>query len=205
VHEALILLGFVFVIMVSPSCRNAGPKRALDALRTFQPARTRYSRRQSGAHSRRDGWCATCCWARGAIAVAGRWSGAHAHELAVDESLLTGRRWPLPNSAPGVSAHCSGDADAFARHAGDQRPSLMQVHRPLVAATELDASASHCKRSKASLAAATRDSALAKRWLSIGIAVLIVYTAVRMFRGGWLNGVLAASRWQWDTAAGIFL
>jgi Ca2+-transporting ATPase len=188
-HEALILLGFVVVIIAVTVFQERRTERALEALRDLSSPRALVLR--DGVPQRIAGREVV----RGDLMMLaeGDRVGADgiilsAHDFAVDESLITGESVPLQKFA-------AGDAATSHVYAG----TLATAGQALVRVTAIGA-ASEIGRIGKSLAGIVPErsplqrevAALARRLAIFGIGLCAILTVAYVAaRGAWLDGLLA--------------
>ncbi|MCX7174048.1 MAG: cation-translocating P-type ATPase [Proteobacteria bacterium] len=194
VHEALILLGFVFVIMGVTVLQEHRTERALDALRDLTSPRALVIR--DGSPTRIPGREVV----RGDILILSEGDRVpadgevlSAHDLAVDESLLTGESVAVAKS---VAESGAVDAEAVvAVFSG----TLVSSGQGLVRVTAIG-SDTELGRIGKSLQAIENETSplqreiglLTRRLAVIGIALCLTVTLLYViFRSGWLDGLLA--------------
>ncbi|HEX8964580.1 MAG TPA: cation-translocating P-type ATPase [Rhodocyclaceae bacterium] len=185
-HEALILLGFVAVIMAVTIIQERRTERALEALRDLSSPRALVMRdgRAQRIPGREVVTGDLLMLAEGdRVPADGRLLAAH--ELAVDESLLTGESVPVQKSAEAAAQVFAG--------------TLVTRGQGLVRVTAIG-SASELGRIGKSLSAIGPETsplqremgALARRLAVIGVALCLIVAALFVIlRGGWLEGLLA--------------
>ncbi|MDD5247597.1 MAG: cation-translocating P-type ATPase [Rhodocyclaceae bacterium] len=195
-HEALILLGFVVVIMALTIVQERRTERALEALRDLSSPRALVMRdgrplRIPGREVVRDDVLILTEGDR----VPADGAVLSAHELAADESLLTGESVPVQKAASGAARDSEASAAAGRVFAG----TLVTAGQGLVRVTAIGA-ASELGRIGKSLATIGSETsplqreigALARRLAVIGLGLCVVVTLLYVAaRGGWLDGLLA--------------
>lgn len=194
VHEALILLGFVFAIMGVTILQERRTERALAALRDLASPRALVIRggnpvRIAGREVVRDD---VLVLNEGDRVAADALIFA-AHELAADESLLTGE-------SVAVSKHAMA-ADTNKWDAGSRvfAGTLLTSGQGLARVTAIGAATELGQIGKSLQTIASESSplqreigVLTKQLAVIGIALCVVVTALFVLsRGGWLDGLLA--------------
>lgn len=194
VHEALILLGFVFVIMGVTILQERRTEKALDALRDLSSPRALVIRdgspvRIPGREVVRDDVLVLSEGDR----VPADGLVLSAHELAVDESLLTGESMAVAKNATDVSADAVSECGRlFAGTLVTSGQGLVRV-TAIGSATELGRIGKSLQTIENESSPLQREiTALAKRLAVIGIGLCLVVTALFVLsRGGWLDGLLA--------------
>ncbi len=194
VHEALILLGFVFVIMGVTVLQERRTDKALDALRDLSSPRALVIRdgspvRIPGREVVREDVLVLSEGDR----VPADGLVLTAHELAADESLLTGESMAVAKSAPGDAAVDLGDnGRVFAGTLVTSGQGLVKV-TAIGSATELGRIGKSLQTIESESSPLQHEiAALAKRLAVIGIGLCLVLTALFVWsRGGWLDGLLA--------------
>lgn len=191
VHEALILLGFVFVIIAVTVLQQRRTERALAALRDLASPRALVIR--EGKPMRIAGHEVM----RGDVLVLNEGDRVPAdallltaHELAADESLLTGESVAVfktvATAKPGPVNHV---------YAGTLLTSGQGVARVIAigAATELGQIGKSLQTITTESSPLQREiGSLTKRLAIIGIGLCVLVTALFVLdRGGWLDGLLA--------------
>jgi Ca2+-transporting ATPase len=185
-HDALVLLGFVVIIMIVTIAQERRTERTLEALRDLSSPRALALRggepvRIAGHEVVRGDVLVLVEGDR--IPADGR--VLQAHDLATDESMLTGESIPVAK-APHL------DADVFAG-------TLLVRGRGLMRVTAIGA---HTRMGQIgqSLGAVTLESSplqqemgrltLRLAWLGLGLC-LMLSALYLMLRGGWMEGLLA--------------
>ncbi len=184
-REALILLGFVMIIMTLTALQERRTDNALDALRDLSSPRAMVVRggatlRIPGREVVREDLLILSEGDR--IAADGLL--LQTHELATDESMLSGESEPVAKQA-------SGDR-AFAGTLVVRGQGLMRVHA-IGRATELGR-IGQSLQDIALQASPLRDemARLTRRLVVIGLSLCLVLVLLYwMLRGGWLEAVLA--------------
>lgn len=192
VHEALVLLGFVFVIMTVTILQERRTEKALDALRDLSSPRALVLRdgnavRIPGREVVRDDILILSEGDR--VPADGLLLAAH--ELTIDESLLTGESVPVQK----ISINGGETQETNCVFAG----TLVVSGQGTVRVTAIG-SATELGRIGKSLQAIENESSplqremavLTKTLAAIGIALCLVVTVLYVWsRGGWLDGLLA--------------
>ncbi|MGI9133782.1 MAG: cation-transporting P-type ATPase, partial [Rhodoferax sp.] len=192
VHEAMILLGFVFVIMGVTVVQERRTERALDALRDLSSPRALVIRdgqplRIPGREVVRDD---VLILTEGDRVPADGWLLA-AHELAVDESLLTGESEAVAKSVTDGLADM-GQGHVFAGTLVTRGQGTLRV-AAIGAVTELGKIGKSLQSIENEASPLQREiGALTTRLAYIGVGLCLVASALFvMMRGGWLDGLLA--------------
>ncbi len=197
VHEALILLGFVFVIMGITIFQARRTEKTLDALRDLSSPRALAMR--DGQATRipgREVVCDDILIVSEGDRVPADGQVLSAHELAVDESLLTGESVAVAKvlPAPPQSA-AKGGADGVFVFAG----TLVTSGQGMVRVTAI-AAATELGRIGKSLQSIDRETSplqlelglLTRRLAVIGVTLCLIVTCLYVaILGGWLAGLLA--------------
>ncbi len=197
VHEAMILLGFVVVIMAVTILQEHRTERALDALRDLSSPRALVLRdgaplRIPGREVVRDD---ILMLSEGDRVPADGWV-LSAHELALDESLLTGESLPvaklaeLPQESPSESA--GEGLRVFAGTLVTSGQGLVRVSA-IGSATALGRIGKSLQAIEQETSPLQREMAwLTRRLAVIGILLCLLVTLLYVFSlGGWLAGLLA--------------
>ncbi len=186
VHDALILLGFVFVIIAVTVLQERRTEKALDALRDLSSPRALVMRagdalRIPGREVVRDDILILSEGDR--VSADGR--VLTAHELAVDESLLTGESLAVAKSA-------AEDSNVFAGTLVTSGQGIVQVSA-IGSATELGRIGKSLQSISSEVSPLQREiGLLARRLAIVAITLCLAITALYVFnRGGWLDGFLA--------------
>ena len=188
VHEALILLGFVFVVMGVELVQERKTERALDALRDLASPRALVLR--DGQRVRiagRDVVPGDLMLLTEGDRVAADAELLQARNLAVDESLLTGESVPVDKVVTERVASTVACGSLVVRGHGLARVTATGAHTEMGrigrALRDLDAGPSP-------LQVATRRMI---RHLAIGVVLtsLVVVVIEGLWRGQWLQGMLA--------------
>ncbi len=198
VHDALILLGFVCIIIVVTILQERRTEKALDALRDLSSPRALAIR--DGVVTRIPGREVV----REDILILSEGDrvpadGAllSAHELAVDESMLTGESLPVAKAMASATTS-AGDAENSNRthvFAGTLVTSGQGALRvtAIGSATELGRIGHSLATIVSETSPLQRELALLTRQLAtIGITLCVALIGLYVFsRGGWLEGLLA--------------
>jgi Ca2+-transporting ATPase len=195
-HEAAILLGFVFVIMAVTILQERRSEKALDALRDLSSPRALVMRdgqavRIPGREVVRDDLLIVTEGDR----VPADGDILTAHELAADESLLTGESVPVHKSSQSAIAPTEASTPSSRLFAG----TLLTSGQGLVRVTAIGADSELGRIGRSLQTISTGSSplqrelgALAKRLAIVGIGLCLLVTALFVAtRGGWLGGLLA--------------
>jgi len=195
VHEALILLGFVGVIMAVTIIQEHRTERALDALRDLSSPRALVIRdgvplRIPGREVVRDDILMLSEGDR----VPADGLVLSAHELAVDESLLTGESMPVAKLVELADSAASADAGlrVFAGTLVIGGQGLVRVSA-IGSATALGRIGKSLQTIEQETSPLQREMAwLTRRLAVIGILLCLLVTLLHVFSlGGWLAGLLA--------------
>ncbi len=195
VHEALILLGFVFVIITITVLQERRTEKALEALRDLSSPRALALRngtfvRISGREVVRGDILALSEGDR----VPADGSVLSAHELAADESLLTGESATVPKHAadPEPAGGDERGARLFAGTLVTSGQGLIRI-TAIGAATELGRIGRSLRTVESAASPLQHEiGTLTKRLALIGIALCLIVTLLYVYaRGEWLNGLLA--------------
>jgi len=194
-HEALILLGFVFIIILVTVLQERRTERALDALRDLSSPRALVMR--GAALTRIPGREVV----RGDILVLAEGDRIpadgrvlQAHELAVDESLLTGESVTVPKFA------INGDATSLEDNNHRVFAGTLMVRGQGIVEVSAIGSQTELGRIGGSLKAIESESSplqaevgrLTRNLAFFGMILCVLLTLVFVWlRGGWLQGVLA--------------
>ncbi|MDR3392533.1 MAG: cation-translocating P-type ATPase [Sulfuriferula sp.] len=193
-HEALILLGFVCVIMGVTILQERRTEQALAALRDLSSPRALVIRdgkplRIAGREVVRDDVLVLSEGDR----VAADASILTAHELAANESLLTGESEAVAKRVPSVEADITSSACRV--YAGTLLTGGQGLARvtAIGVATELGKIGKSLQSISSESSPLQREIAALTRQLAvIGIGLCVAVTALFVLsRGGWLNGLLA--------------
>jgi Ca2+-transporting ATPase len=197
-HEAFILLGFVVVIIAVTVFHERRTERALDALRDLSSPRALVMR--DGLPTRipgREVVREDILFLSEGDRVPADGDVLTAHELAADESMLTGESLPVQKFADrGVLAAAAAAEEQSSRVFSG---TLITSGQGLVRVTAIG-SASELGRIGRSLQAIGSESsplqrelgALARRLALIGSGLCLLVTVLFVAtRGGWLDGLLA--------------
>ena len=205
VHEAMILLGFVFVIMGITIFQERRTEKTLDALRDLSSPRALALR--DGQPARipgREVVCDDILIISEGDRVPADGLVISAHELAVDESLLTGESIAVAKTLP-VSAQAANSA---AQAAPAQSPgegvflfagTLVTSGQGVVRVTAIGAATELGSIGK-SLQSIDRETSplqlelalLTRRLAVIGVVLCLIVTLLYVtILGGWLQGLLA--------------
>jgi Ca2+-transporting ATPase len=195
-QEAAILLGFVFVIMAVTVLQERRSEKALEALRDLSSPRALVMRngkaeRIAGREVVRDDLLIVTEGDR----IAADGEIVSAHELATDESLLTGESVPVQKS-PHTDDAAGEAAEALHRvFAGTQVTAGQGLVRvtAIGGTTELGRIGQSLQTIDSGSSPLQRElGALARRLAIIGIGLCLLVTLLFVAtRGGWLNGLLA--------------
>lgn len=184
-HEAMILLGFVLIIMAVTILQERRTENTLEALRDLSSPRALVIRDgQSMRIAGREVVRGDILILTEGDRIAADGMVLEAHELAVDESLLTGESEAV--------AKFIGNPDVYAGSLVVRGQGVVRVH----------ATGSHTELGKIgkTLQDITLESSplreemesLTKRFAVIGVGACLVLTALYWtLRGGWLQGVLS--------------
>jgi Ca2+-transporting ATPase len=185
-HEALVLLGFVVVIMAITIVQERRTERTLAALRDLSSPRALVMRDGNSVRiPGREVVTGDIAMLTEGDRVPADGELLVAHELAIDESLLTGE-------SVAVQKHPGGDAHVFAGTLVTGGQGFARI-TAIGTATELG----RIGKSLAAIGSGTSPlqreiAALTRRLAVIGIALcLVVATLYVALRGGWLDGLLA--------------
>ena len=197
VHEASILLGFVFVIMGITIFQERRTERALEALRDLSSPRALVIR--DGSPVRIAGREVV----RGDVLILSEGDRVpadgqvlSAHELATDESLLTGESVPvakaLAAAATTEGAGTAGQERLFAGTLVTSGQGVVQV-TAIGDQTELGRIGKSLQSIDNEVSPLQGEiGLLAKRLALIGSVLCLLVTLLYVFsRGGWLDGLLA--------------
>ncbi|MDD5177064.1 MAG: cation-translocating P-type ATPase [Sterolibacterium sp.] len=197
VHEAMILLGFVVVIMAITIFQERRTERALDALRDLSSPRALAIRdgnpvRIPGREVVRDDILILTEGDR----VPADSMVLTAHELAADESMLTGESLPvlkLVGNPQGKGGEPSTEAlRVFAGTLVTSGQGIVRV-TAIGGATELGRIGKSLQAIGSEISPLQREiGLLAKRLAVIGSGLCLVLTLLYVLtRGGWMDGLLA--------------
>ncbi|MFA7269123.1 MAG: cation-translocating P-type ATPase [Sterolibacterium sp.] len=197
VHEAMILLGFVFVIMGITIFQERRTERALEALRDLSSPRALVIR--AGNPVRIAGREVV----RGDILVLSEGDRVpadgqvlSAHELATDESLLTGESLPVTKmiGAPPTQAceTAGGEMRVFAGTVVTSGQGIVRVSA-IGSETELGRIGKSMQAIDSEVSPLQREIGLLGKQLAVigGVLCLVVTLLYALTRGGWLDALLA--------------
>jgi Ca2+-transporting ATPase len=191
IHEAMVLLGFVFVIMGVTVIQERHTERALDALRDLSSPRALVIRDNQPVRipGREVVLGDTLVLTEGDRVPADGILLA-AHELSVDESLLTGESIAVAKSAAGDEY--GENRRVFAGTMATSGQGTARV-TAIGAATELGKIGRSLQTIENGTSPLQREvGELTKRLAYIGVGLCLVASALFIiFRGGWLDGLLA--------------
>lgn len=188
VHEALVLLGFVVLIIAVTVFQARRTERTLDALRDLSSPRALVlrdgeARRIAG----REVVCGDLLLLTEGDRVAADGVLVDAHDLAVDESMLTGE-----SEAVNKLADSGGDMPRVYSGTLVVRGRATVEVTAVGAATELGRIGRSLADTQAGASPLQRElGALARRLAVIGVALCVLLAvSYALLRGGWLDGLL---------------
>jgi len=194
VHEALILLGFVVVIIGVTILQEHRTERALDALRDLTSPRALVIRDGNPARvPAREVVCDDILVLSEGDRVPADGLVISAHDLALDESLLTGE-------SVAVAKNVAERRDAVAEPVAEVFCGTLVTRGQGLARVTAIASDTALGRIGKSLQAIENETSplqteiglLTRRLAVVGIALCLAVTLLYvLFRGGWLDGLLA--------------
>jgi P-type Ca2+ transporter type 2C len=192
-HEALILLGFVVIIMVVTVLQERRTEKALDALRDLSSPRALVIRdgqpvRIAGRDVVRDDILILSEGDR----VPADGLLLQTHELAVDESMLTGESVPVTKFAAADGSAAADDHRVCAGTVTVRGQGLVKV-TAIGAQTELGRIGKSLRTIELADSPLQREIGVLTRRLAV-IAVVLCIAATGLFvslRGAWLDGLLA--------------
>ena len=205
IQEALMLLGFVFVVIGITIYQERKTERALEALRDLSSPRALVIR--DGEQQRIAGREVVC----GDIVVVAEGDRVPAdavvlacRSLSVDESLLTGESVSGAQGVLGRRRHTWGGPAAMTcpssiRARWSSRARAWRRSSPPAAAPRSARSARRCRRSRPKRRRLQTETGRLVRYVAIvGLLMcLVVITVYGLTRGDWLNGCWPASPWPW--------